>query len=135
MYLVSMILGIIGAVLLFIYGLALIICGCIPAVIEAIKEGAPEQYRDLAVGAYMGAMISGGVVLLFLGAFSVVSAVLCHKARTNGNRKLYITNIVFGALGGNEIAIAASILAIIAENKENKRKEIEVDAQPKEDKI
>ena len=137
MYLVSMIFGIIGAVVLFIFGIGSIICGCIPEIHDAIVQGVEgtEEAKTAVLAIYIGSMVGSGVVLLFMAAFDAVSAVLCHKARTNGSRKLYIVNIVFGALGGNDVAIAASILAIIAENKEKKRKEIEVDGQPKEEKI
>ena len=133
MYLVSMILGIILAAVLVFYGIALVVVGCIPAISEAIVQEVPEEYQALVVGAWMGGMISAGLVLLACGACAIVSAVLCHKGRTEGNRKIYILNIVFGALSGNEVAIAASILAIISDNKERNRKEIEVDAQVKDE--
>lgn len=130
MYLVSMIFGIIGAVVLIFYGISIIVCGCIPAILEAITKEVPEEYQALVTGFYMGGMISAGLVLLACGACSIVSAVLCHKGRTEGSRKIYILNIVFGALSGNEVAIAASILAIISENKERKR---EVQGERKEE--
>ena len=133
MYLVSMILGIVGAVLLIFYGIAMIVVGCIPAISEAILQEVEEEYRDIVLGAWIGGMVTGGLVLLACGACAIVSAVLCHKGRTEGNRKIYILNIVFGALSGNDVAIAASILAIISENKEKNRKEIEVDGQLKEE--
>ena len=133
MYLVSMILGIVLAAVLVFYGIALVVVGCIPAIAEAIVQEVPEEYQALVVGAWMGGMISAGLVLLACGACAIVSAVLCHKGRTDGNRKIYILNIVFGALSGNEVAIAASILAIISENKERNRKEIEVEGQLKDE--
>ena len=130
MYLVSMILGIVGAVVLIFYGIGIIVAGCIPAILDAITQEVPEEYQALVMGFYMGGMISAGLVLLACGACSIVSAVLCHKGRTAGNRKIYILNIVFGALSGNDVAIAASILAIISENKERKR---EVEGQRKDE--
>ena len=133
MYLVSMILGIVIAAILVFYGIALIVVGCIPAIVEEIIKEVPEEYQALVTGAWMGGMIGGGLVLLACAVFAIVSAVLCHKGRTDGNRKIYILNIVFGALSGNEVAIAASILAIISDNKERNRKEIEVDGQPKDE--
>ena len=133
MYLVSMILGIVLAAVLVFYGIALVVVGCIPAIAEAIVQEVPEEYQALVVGAWMGGMISAGLVLLACGACAIVSAVLCHKGRTDGNRKIYILNIVFGALSGNEVAIAASILAIISENKERNRKEVEVEGQLKDE--
>ena len=133
MYLVSMILGIVLAAVLIFYGIALVVVGCIPAIAEAIVQEVPEEYQALVVGAWMGGMISAGLVLLACGACAIVSAVLCHKGRTDGNRKIYILNIVFGALSGNEVAIAASILAIISDNKERNRKEVEVEGQLKDE--
>ena len=133
MYLVSMILGIILAAVLVFYGIALVVVGCIPAIAEAIVQEVPEEYQALVVGAWMGGMISAGLVLLACGACAIISAVLCHKGRTEGNRKIYILNIVFGALSGNEVAIAASILAIISDNKEINRKEVEVEGQLKDE--
>ena len=133
MYLVAMILGIIGAALLVFYGLAMVVVGCIPAIAEAISQEAPEEYQALIMGVWMGSMIGSGLLLLALGACAIVSSVLCHKARTEGNRKLYILNIVFGAISGNEVAVAASILAIISDNKERNRKEIEVEGQLKDE--
>ena len=133
MYLVSMILGIILAAVLVFYGIALVVVGCIPAISEAIVQEVPEEYQALVVGAWMGGMISAGLVLLACGACAIISAVLCHKGRTEGNRKIYILNIVFGALSGNEVAIAASILAIISDNKERNRKEVEVEGQLKDE--
>ena len=133
MYLVSMILGIILAAVLVFYGIALVVVGCIPAIAEAIVQEVPEEYQALVVGAWMGGMISAGLVLLACGACAIISAVLCHKGRTEGNRKIYILNIVFGALSGNEVAIAASILAIISDNKERNRKEVEVEGQLKDE--
>ena len=133
MYLVAMILGIIGAAVLVFYGLAMVVVGCIPAIAEAISQEAPEEYQALIMGVWMGSMIGSGLLLLALGACAIVSSVLCHKARTAGNRKLYILNIVFGAISGNEVAVAASILAIISDNKERNRKEIEVEGQLKDE--
>ena len=133
MYLVSMILGIILAAVLVFYGIALVVVGCIPAISEAIVQEVPEEYQALVVGAWMGGMIGAGLVLLACGACAIISAVLCHKGRTDGNRKIYILNIVFGALSGNDVAIADSILAIISENKERNRKEVEVEGQLKDE--
>ena len=65
-------------------------------------------------------LIMGMFACLFVAAFAGVSAFLSLKARNNGNKTLYILNIIFGALGGGEIAIAASILALIADSKEKK---------------
>ena len=133
MYLVSMILGIVLAVVLIFYGIAMVVVGCIPAIAEAIVQEVPEEYQVWVVGAWMGSMIGAGLVLLACGACAIVSAVLCHKGRTDGSRKIYILNIVFGALSGNDVAIAASILAIISENKERNRKEVEVEGQLKDE--
>ena len=134
MYLVSMIFAIIGAAILFFYGIALIVVGCIPGIIEEIIKEVPEEYQALVTGAWVGGMVCSGLVLFIIGGFAIASAVLCHKGRTAGSRKIYILNIVFGALSGNEVAIAASILAIIAENKEKNRQEIEVQGELKEEK-
>lgn len=129
MYLVNMILCFILAGVLFLYGIGAIVVGCIPGIQDAIKEGlqeVPEEYRQMVYFFTVGSIVGSGVLLLLVAGLALVSAFLSLKARTNGSKKLYILNIIFGALGGGEIAIAASILALIAEGKAEKKEAQEV---------
>ncbi len=123
MYLVNMIICFIIMGMFIFLGIAQIVVGCIPAIQDAIKEGmqgVEEQYRETVYFITIGSIIGSGIACLFAAAFAGASAFLSLKARNNGNKTLYILNIIFGALGGGEIAIAASILALIAESKEKK---------------
>ena len=136
MYLVSMILNIIGAAVIVLYGIGLLIMSAIPEILESILEQIPEEYEkyaDLITGLYVGGLVTAAIFCFIFAALCVVAAVICHKARTNGSRKLYILGIVFGALTCTHVQIAASILSIIVENKENKRQEIETNAQVKDE--
>ncbi len=124
MYLVNMIICFVLVGLFLLIGIAQIVIGCIPAIQDAIKEGlqnVEEQYRELVFGITIGSIIGSGVMCLVAAAFAAASAILSLMARTKGNKTLYILNIIFGALGGGEVAIAASILALIADSKEKKK--------------
>lgn len=129
MYLVNIILCFVLAGVLFLCGIGTIVVGCIPGIQDAIKEGlqeVPEEYRQMVYFFTVGSIVGSGVLLLVVAGLALISAFLSLKARSNGNKKLYILNIIFGALGGGEIAIAASILALIAESKEEKKEDQEI---------
>lgn len=124
MYLVSMILGIVLAVTLFICAVATIAISFIPPIQDAIKEGLqniPEEDREIVFNIIIGSNIAAGVLLILVAICSAASAILCGIARNKNVKALHIVNIVIGAIGGNDLAIAAAILGLIADNKEKKK--------------
>lgn len=130
MYLVSMILGIVLAVTLFICAVATIAISFIPPIQDAIKEGlqnVPEQDREIIFNIIIGSNIAAGVLLILVSACSVASAILCGVARSKDSKPLHIVNIVIGALGGNDLAIAAAILGLISLSKEKKKEVQEIE--------
>lgn len=50
----------------------------------------------------------------------VLNAVFSFKARKEEDKKLYVLNIVFGALSGNPLNIVGAILSIISQKEETK---------------
>ena len=143
LYKISIILGIIGAVMFGLCGIAIIVCTFVIApdtIINTIKtamieSGAPEQAAEMVAGMYYALLISCGVSMFICMAFDIVATVLTSKARKHVeenkyNRNIHILTIVFSVIGGLTLSVVGGVFALF-NNRRLPRDAIEVKVEEK----
>lgn len=122
-----MVWSIVTAVGLIIGGLASLIIGLIPGILEAIRESAEEvgEAGKFVIMLYQGSLIGSAILLFILAAIAIVCAVFCYKAKDKENQSLYILAIVLGVFTGNEVAIIAGVIGLIDYSNSNAKKDDE----------
>lgn len=136
LFLVGAIVGVVGAGALFLSGVACIVLSLpfMDPYVEEIIAHMPSVNisgdADAMIIAYRAIMISYAVLFIVLAVFMLLSGLFSFKARKEETKKLYIINIVFGALGCNEVSLVASILGLISfikrSDREPKQEQAEV---------
>ena len=124
---VGMIVGLVAAGVLAINGIIFIVLS-LPPVVDAVYEGYTGPNVDASKLAWTISFAVTGGVMLCIGVFELVTAILAAKARSIQQKKMYIIALVFGALF-NEIVLAGSITGIIAHRHDNDAKVIDAEAK------
>ena len=88
------------------------------ALVEAGKMS--EDDAQIAMISVTSGCISCGIIFLLLIPLYIVTANYANKAYKDGNRGLYVANIVLGALSGTYFLLAAGVLALIALNRKER---------------
>lgn len=119
---VSIIISVISIVLLAICALACLSCLPSAAFIyeAAVEGGSGFSEAELPAFVYTVFFASSAFTLISLIPPYAVSIALAKNARNNGNKGIYIANIVLGAICDNGFSVAAGIIGLCAINNEQR---------------
>lgn len=133
LFLIGMILSILSAIGCVISAIICLVANSVPdlkeQLIQTLEQYHVPQAQMIAEWAKRS-LIASAIGSFFSCGFAIANSIISWKGR-EGNTTIYVLNIVFGILSGVIVNVVGAILALIADNK-NKDKE-EVDAQPKEE--
>lgn len=135
LYLVGGIVSFVVAGLLLFSGITTIVLGSVPMFRDYLADGIANgtitstiQGTPTEIATYIQiSVLATGIICLIIVLLSVANGILSLMARKTPTKYLAILNIVFGVLSDIGINIAASVLALIANKKEENNKVIDAE--------
>ena len=123
LYLVSGILGLASIVGYLIFAVLFFVGPSIAFIADLFNKAAAQSGQSIPEEVVLGVCVIFGIMFIISAALSLVSALLCFKARkaldNNKNPGPHIAAIVFGVLGGNYLAIVPAVFAFIVNGKKD----------------
>lgn len=134
LFLIGMILSILSAIGCLITGIICLVATGIPdlqeQLIQILEKYDVPQAQIIAEWAKRS-LVASAIGLFFSTGFAIANSIISWKGR-DGKTPIYILNIVFGVLSGIIVNVVGAILALIADNKNDKKEVVEAEKKIEE---
>ena len=120
LFLIGGVYALVGLLSLVVTGVLLIVfstSGLTDVIKQAIIDGSIQtSYQgtiEEVTKLVQITLLTSGIIVLCFVPLCIVSSILSFKARNSRSHGLFIANIVFGVLSGNDVSVVGAIFALI----------------------